>query len=111
MKQLLLILACAIVLFSCDLIGGERVDGNGSITTENRQLSDFKNVSSSGPMDVVLTQSSNFSVQIKGDENLLPNVTTSVDGNTIKLKVKQGYNLHPEKNLKVLISDPMFTEI
>ncbi len=111
MKQLLLIFLSSILLLSCDIIGGERVDGNGNLTTENRQLSGFKNVSSSGPMDVVLTQSSNFSVQVKGDENLLPYITTTTEGNTLKIKVKPGYNLHPEKNLQVFISAPLFTEI
>lgn len=111
MKQLLLILTASIILYSCDFIGGERVDGNGKISTENRQLNGFKNVSSSGPMDIVLTQSSNYSVQVKGDENLLQYIITETDGNTLKIKTKPGYNLHPEKNLEVLISSPSFSDI
>ena len=111
MKQLLLILSSSILFFSCDIIGGERVNGNGNITTENREAGNFKNVSSSGPMDVVVTQSPNYSVQIKGDENLLQYITTNTDGNTLKIKIKQGYTLHTEKSLEIHISAPAFNDI
>ncbi len=111
MKQLLLLIASSIILFSCDFIGGERVDGNGNETTENRQLNDFKSVASSGPTDVVLTQSPDYKVQVKGDENLLRYIVTETDGNTLKIKIKQGYNLRPKKNLEVLVSAPQFTNI
>ncbi len=111
MKQLLLIIATSLLFFSCDIIGGERVEGNGNITTENRSANDFKDVSSSGPMDIVLTQGPGYSVQVKGDENLLPYITTDVEGNTLKIKIKQGYNLQPKKNLEVHITAPEFHDI
>ncbi len=99
------------ILLSCNLIGGERVDGNGQVTTENRQVSGFKKVSSSGPMDIVLSQSPDFTVRVKGDENLLSYITTTTEGNMLKIKIKQGYNLRPEKNLQVFVAAPVFTDI
>ncbi|MDQ2752851.1 MAG: DUF2807 domain-containing protein [Bacteroidota bacterium] len=111
MKQLLLLIASSFLFFSCDFMGGERVNGNGNETTENRNVTDFKNVASSAPADVVLTQSPDYKVQVKGDENLLGYIITETDGNTLKIKVKQGYNLRPQKHLEILISAPQFTNI
>src|SRR5579875_3258352 len=111
MKQLLLLITTSLLLYSCDFIGGERVNGDGNEATENRQLNDFTNVASSGSTDVVLTQSPDYKVQVKGDENLLRYVLTETDGNTLKIKIKPGYNLRPQKHLEVLVSAPKFTNI
>lgn len=111
MKQVLLFISTSLLLFSCDFIGGERINGNGNETTENRNISDFKNVASSGSTDVVLTQSPDYKVQVRGDENLLRYVITESDGNTLKIKIKEGYNLHPKKHLEVLVSAPQFNNV
>ncbi len=111
MKQLLLLIASSILFFSCDFIGGERMDGNGNLSTENRQVSDFKNIAASGPTDVVLTQSSDYKVVVRGDENLLPYVLTETDGNTLKIHIKKGYNLRSNKHFEVLVSAPLFTNV
>lgn len=106
-----LVFISASILLSCNLIGGERINGNGNIATENRQVGDFKNVSSSGSVDVVLKQSSSFLVQVKGDKNLLPYITTETDGSTLKIRIKKGYNLNSEKALEVLVSAPEFHDV
>ncbi len=110
MKNLLVIIALPLLLGSCNF-GGERVDGNGTLATESRQVSAFKNVASSGPMDVVLKQASGRMVQIKGDQNLLPYIVTETEGETLKIKIREDYNLHPKKHLVVYVTSPEFTAI
>lgn len=111
MKQSFLFVVAICFLSSCNIIGGERVDGNGNLASENRHAGDFKNVSGAGPVDIVLNQSPNTDVQVSGDENLLQYITTETDGSTLKIKVKPGYDLEPKKHLQVRISAPGFKEI
>ncbi len=111
MKQQLLFAILVIALTSCNVINGERVDGNGNLASESRHVTNFKSISTYGAIDVVLTQSSATSVQVSGDENLLQYITTETDGSTLKIKIKQGYSLNPEKHLQVRISAPQFEEV
>lgn len=111
MKNLWLLLLSVTVISSCNFIGGERIDGDGDLATETRQADDFKNVAASGSIDIMLTQAPDFSVQVKGDKNLLPYVIVDVDGNTLKIKTKKGYNLRPKQHLEVDISAPVFNTI
>ncbi len=111
MYRLLLLCMLMTTFFSCDFIGGERVEGDGDMTTENRNESGFKNVSSSGPMDIELTQGPATVVSIEGDKNLLPYIRTGTDGNTLEIKVKDGYNLHSSHRLVVHITAPVYQDI
>ena len=111
MKKIFLFSTLITFLFSCNIITGDRVDGDGNLSTDARQLNGFTKVASSGSIDVVLKQSSDFSVQVKGDRNLLQYILTDVDGNTLKIKTKPGYNLHPKEHLEVYVSAPVYNAV
>ena len=111
MRQQILFTVLVSALASCNFMNGERVDGNGNLASESRHVADFKSIASFGPMDIVLTQSPTTAVQVSGDENLLQYITTETDGSTLKIKIKQGYDINPEKHLQVRVSAPGFEEI
>lgn len=60
--------------------------------TENRKISGFSGIQVSRSVEVVFTQSSNFSVKVETDlaENL-PKITTIVDGETLIVSIDNQY--------------------
>jgi hypothetical protein len=112
MKKMYAIFCLSLCLFAsaCRFMGGERIKGNGSIKTEPRTVGSFNGIDASGSVNVHLQQSSDASVKIEADENLLPYIETSVSGSTLKVKTRDGFNLDATKGIVVYVSGPVFRE-
>jgi hypothetical protein len=65
------ILALSVAFTSCQYLGGQRVSGNGHITTQDRSVGSFNSVQTGGSMNIHVTQSSIPSVRIEADDNLM----------------------------------------
>lgn len=110
MHRLLLLCVLIPVLFSCNLIG-ERVEGNGQLANESRQVDNFTNVECSGPMDIILQDSPNPGVRIECDQNLLSYITTETRDKTLHIAQKHGYNLRSRNPMRVYVSAPVFNKV
>jgi len=104
-------LAFTITLGSCRHFLGKRVHGNGNIKTEDRSVSNFKNVEVSGAAKVYVSQGDQYSVKIEGDENLLPYMEVNQEGDKIMIREKPGFNLQPTGELHVYVSAPVYNKI
>ena len=62
------------------------VKGSGNITTESRDVTDFNAVDVGGVFQVEVTAQKDFAVEVEADDNLLPYITTEVDGNVLKIQ-------------------------
>jgi hypothetical protein len=80
------------------------VKGSGNVQTESREVSDFDAVDVGGVFQVEITAQKDFSVTVEADDNLLPLVKTTVEGNT--LKIESDGKLHPTKPIVIRISAP-----
>ncbi|MFG6469215.1 head GIN domain-containing protein [Roseateles sp. BYS87W] len=73
---------------------GERVEGNGDITAEARDLRGFDAVSMAGGFQVVVRQGAATKVEVKADRNLLPYLETRVvegsNGRTLQIEPRKG---------------------
>ncbi|MDN3580004.1 head GIN domain-containing protein [Mucilaginibacter flavus] len=67
------------------------VHGSGNIITENRKANNFTKLDISDAFKVHLTQDSSLTISIKGDDNELKYVSTSVEGNTLHIKSKKNF--------------------
>ncbi|MBC7829627.1 MAG: DUF2807 domain-containing protein [Chitinophagaceae bacterium] len=105
--------AVIVVLFlsSCNFIGGKRVEGSGNVTTQDRSVTGFSAIHSSGFFDVYLSAGASQSVRIEGDDNLHSYVETRLDGSELEIDTKDGYNLRPSKGIKIYITSPDFTRV
>jgi hypothetical protein len=110
-KSTWLLLALPLLLASCQGIFGKRVHGDGNIKTEDRPVSDFKNVDVSGAAKVLVSQGDHPSVKIEGDENLLQYMEVTQVGNKIEVREKPGFNIVPTTDLKVYVTAPVFNDI
>ncbi len=93
---LLIFLLCTFV--SCAQWGnGKRIKGNGEITMITRTTQDYNAIKVSGLMDVALVTGNEGTITLKGESNLLEYVVTEVRNGNLIIKVKDGYNLKPNR--------------
>lgn len=84
--------------------GGERVEGNGSIKRQARQVSHFTGLALEVPGKLELRMGDSEGVTIETDDNLLPLVETVVENGTLKIRpAKRNLNLRT-KNLKIVVN-------
>lgn len=65
------------------------VKGSGNFITEKRDLSRFKGVHAGGAMQLEITVGKDFSVELEGDDNILPLIKTEVRGDTLHFERKE----------------------
>lgn len=90
---------------------GKRVRGNGQVSADNRNVTTFKDVAVSGQINVYISEGSQPSVKIEGDENLLPYIEVTQDGDRLWIGNKQGFDLQPRAELKIYVTAPAFHEL
>ena len=109
MRQIFIMAASALLLFSsCRQIFAKRIRGNGNITTQTRSAGGFNSIDVSGSIDVYVRQDSSSSVKVETDDNLQQYVETFRDGDVLRIKTEEGYNLKPSRQIKVYVSSSMF---
>jgi len=95
---------CAILLlgFTVSCVG---VQGSGRIATEKRALTGFTAIEASGAIDVDITQSDSYSVEVSADDNILPKIITKVEGETLLIE-RNGDDFFNSSTVHVKISLP-----
>src|SRR5438128_50694 len=104
MKYVLLLILGMSLFFSCRYLGGKRVRGNGNLTTQERSVSGFEGIESFGSFDISIVPSSTSSVKIEAEENLQPYIETYVDGRNLQIRSRDGYNLRPRRDIRIIVS-------
>jgi len=97
------------LLCGCNL--GDFVKGNGNVVKETRSEAGFTAIGVSGPMDVELSQGSDFSIEVESDENIMPYIITEKRGSMLEIKTRDNINIHTSKNILVRITMPEVREI
>jgi len=111
LKTTYILLALPIILLSCQNILGKRVRGNGNIQTQDRPVSDFKNVEVGGAAKVLVSQGDHPSVKVETDDNLQQYVEVSQEGNKIIVRERPGFNLSPTGDLRIYVTAPIYNNI
>ena len=111
MRMLFSFLLSVTVFSSCRMFGGKRISGNGNITTQSVSVSNFEAVDATGAVTVQVRQDATQSVRVQTDENLQQYLDVSVNGNTLNIHTKSGYNLDPSKEIVVYVSAPQLKDL
>jgi len=106
-----LLLAFPFVLTSCRHFFGKRIRGNGNVKTEDHNVSGFKNVDCSASADVYITQGEPAGVKVEGDDNLLPYIEITQEGDRLIIRDRSHVNLDPTDGLKIYITSPEYNTI
>ena len=87
--------------------GGVR--GSGKTTTEKRNVAGFDSVEVSGVFQVEIVAGKDFSVEVQADDNIVPLVTTEVQGSTLHIDLEKKVNMRSD--IVVRISAPDIKKI
>jgi hypothetical protein len=110
-KAPLLLLTFPTLVFSCRNFFGKRVHGNGNITTQDRPVSDFKDIEVGGAAKVYVSQGDQHTVKVEVDENLQQFVEVIQEGNKIIVRQKDNFNLDPTGDLQIYVTSPVYNKI
>lgn len=108
MKNLLLLFSLTFILVSCGL-NGDNIRGNGNVVTETRSVKEFHSIKSSGSIDIEITPSDTYSLEVQNDENLIGYMLTDVVDGVLEVKYKRGS--YSNDHSKVFIKVPTLREI
>ena len=111
MKKYILPVILISFLGACDFVGGERVEGSGNVTTQDRSVTGFSAIHSHGFFDVYLSAGAAQAVRIEAEDNLHSYIETRMDGSELEIDTKEGYRLRPNKTVKIYITSPEFKRV
>jgi hypothetical protein len=113
MKRILAIALLSVFLFSsCHFFHGKRIDGNGNVTTESRQVSGFNSVEVSGAITVNITQAPDFAVKVEIDENLQEYIEVYKEGSVLRIRQQENTSLNTTKDkIYVYVSAPEYRKL
>jgi hypothetical protein len=103
MKKNLLLLALLISYTGFAQWNWEKIQGNGQLKKETRSIGAFSKIGSSGSWDVMVAYGSTCSVQVEGDENLIPYIVTEVEGNHLNIHSKKNSNLRSKNKIVIYV--------
>lgn len=107
MKRILtlpiVLLSVAMLFTACGL---GMIRGSGKVVEENRPVSGFDSIASSGSGDVIITQGDAESLIIEAEDNLIRYIRTEVRGNTLHIYLDPAGALaiQPTKPMKFYVS-------
>ena len=85
--------------------------GSGNSATTTRTVGSFTGIEVGGLMKATVTIGAQQPITLKGDDNLLPLITTEVEGGILKIDVRDGDNVLPNLPLTLDISTPTLTAV
>lgn len=94
---------------SCN-IAGERVNGNGNLKSESRNISNAPKIKVVGGLDVFVDQGAP-AIKVEGDENILRYIETESDNDWLEIKTKDRINIHSQNPIKVYVTTPEIDEL
>ncbi len=103
MKKYILFISIIILATSC--YRGKR--GSGNIITETRNVSAFTKVNVSTSINVDVQQGPQTEVVVEADDNLIKYIETKVEGNELKIRLKN-VSIRNHATIKVHIIAPQF---
>ena len=95
MKKLLsLIVLLPLLTAGCHHGMGPGVKGSGKRVTEKRQIGPFTSISTEGAFNLEVVCQKDVSVEVEGDDNILPLVSSEVRNNVLRLTNTKAYSVN-----------------
>ncbi len=90
---------------------GGKVKGNGEITKEKRNVGDYSKISSSGSINIVLTDGTMGEIVVEAESNLQELVETKNDKGTLSINMKKNASIKTSKNVTVYVPASKITAL
>ena len=110
-KQFLLLAAMGLLITTTSCLDEFTIHGNGNEGTENRIISDFSKLKSSGSFDVNVTYGDEYEVIVIAETNIIPYIETYVTNGTLHLDIRGLHNIKNHLPMQVHITTPQMRSI
>ncbi len=104
MKKILVLVTLMSIAVGCRHIIHDGVAGSGNRQKEKRSVASFTSISTEGAYEIDFVVAAAPSLEIEGDDNLLPLITTEVSNSVLHIKSKR--SLSTRNPIKLKISAP-----
>lgn len=101
---LLALIALILMMTGC---ASERIEGNHDVIIQERNSQPFSEVISSGSFSVKIIPSTDTRIEVKGESNILPYLSTYSNGTTLTLKYNDGFNIHEHYPVEIFLYTPV----
>lgn len=104
MKKLLsLIVLTLLVAAGCHSSLRSQVKGSGKRELQKRDIAPFTSISTEGAFNIQIVCQKDLSLEVEGDDNVLPLVRTEVSGNVLRLSNTSGYSVDEPITFKISV--------
>lgn len=104
--KLIAIVLLSLVIHGCNYINrySDQVRGSGVMKSEKRTVALFSSIEASGAYDIKIVSQGEQSLELEGDDNILPLVSTEVRGDKLYIRSTKGFS--SGRGIRVRISVP-----
>jgi len=88
-----------------------KVNGNGTVQSQNRPVTSFDKIEIEGVFNVFLEQKETESVRVETDENIQPLIITSVENNVLSVKMRDSTSIGYVKKINIYIGIHQLTKL
>lgn len=92
-----------LIFTACDPSFMNCIQGDGSDFKETRNFSSFEKVEVNGNYQVTLVQDSSFTMEIRGEKNLLPFISSEVRNGELEIETHDSYCLNPSSTIQIIV--------
>ena len=79
------------------------IQGSGKRVTEKREIASFTSIQTDGAFDIEVVCQKDLGLEIEGDDNVLPHVTSEVRNNVLRLEATKGYSTNDPILVKITV--------
>ncbi|HEX4510870.1 MAG TPA: head GIN domain-containing protein [Burkholderiaceae bacterium] len=90
---------------------GKAVVGSGHVVDAKRTLGAFSKLSVEGSVDIDARPGTSPTATVRTDDNIAPFIETTVEGDTLHVRVKHGTSFRTHETLKVIVEFTQLTDI
>ena len=103
-KRIGLLIILVSLVSGCHRLHDE-IPGSGNVQKQKREVGAFNSISTEGAFDLEIVCQKPQSVEIEGDDNILPLITTEVSNNVLHIRSLRGYSASRPITLKISTPD------
>jgi hypothetical protein len=82
---------------------GSEVKGSGNRQTQTRQVAPFTSISSEGAFTIEVVCQKDLSLEVEGDDNVLPLVSSEVSGGVLRLSNTRSYSVNEPIKFRITV--------
>lgn len=97
------VLTLLAIATGCHHRRASEISGSGKRVTEKRNIGSFTAISTEGAFVIEVTCQKEPSLEVEGDDNVLPFVTAEISNNVLRLSNSKGYSVNEPVKFKISV--------